>query len=63
MFNNYDYIYVHYISHSAFGAILPKITSKNTKLVLNAHGNDVAYKVIVPSNYFKKVLMINMTIM
>lgn len=39
--NNYDYIYVHYISHSSFGAIIPKVTSKNTKLVLNAHGNDV----------------------
>lgn len=39
--NNYDYIYVHYISHSSLGTIIPKVTSKNTKLILNAHGNDV----------------------
>lgn len=41
IFNNYDYIYVHYISHSTPGIIIPKLTSKNTKLILNAHGNDV----------------------
>ncbi len=77
IFNNYDYIYVHYISHSTLGAILPKITSKNTKLILNVHGNDVvpdldnekknikrskkylkyADHVIVPSNYFKKLMI------
>lgn len=75
--NNYDYIYVHYISHSALGTIIPKITSKDTKLVLNAHGNDVvadfdfeeknvkksrkflkyADNVIVPSNYYKSVMI------
>ena len=77
IFNNYDYIYVHYISHSSLGAIIPKITSKDTKLVLNAHGNDVvkdydfeeknirkstkflkyADHVVVPSNYFKNVMI------
>ena len=41
MFNNYDYIYVHFISHSAFPAVFLKRTSKNVCLVLNAHGNDV----------------------
>ena len=41
MFNNYDYIYVHFISHSAFPAVFLKRTSKNISLVLNAHGNDV----------------------
>ena len=41
IFNNYDYIYVHFISHSAFPAVFLKRTSKNICLVLNAHGNDV----------------------
>ncbi len=41
LFNNYDYIYVHFISHSSLGAVISKITSKNVKLILNAHGNDV----------------------
>ena len=41
IFNNYDYIYVHYISHSSLGPIIAKKLSFNVKLVLNAHGNDV----------------------
>lgn len=41
IFNNYDYIYVHFISHSSLGAVILKRTSKNVELVLNAHGNDV----------------------
>lgn len=41
VWNNYDYIYVHFISHSSLGIILPFICSKNTKLVLNVHGNDI----------------------
>ena len=41
IFNNYDYIYVHFISHSSSGAIFVKKTSSNVKLVLNAHGNDI----------------------
>ena len=39
--NNYDYLYVHFISSSSFGAVLTKLTSKDVKLVLNAHCNDV----------------------
>ena len=45
IFNNYDYIYVHYISHSTLGAIIAKKLCFNTKLVLNAHGNDVVMDV------------------
>jgi len=41
IFNNYDYIYVHFISHSSLGAVIAKKTCKDVKLVLNAHGNDV----------------------
>lgn len=41
MFNNYDYVYVHFVSHSSLGAVFLKRTSKNVKLILNAHGNDV----------------------
>ena len=77
IFNNYDYIYVHFISHSSLGAVILKKISKNTKLVFNAHGNDVVIdydrdnkniirskkylkyldKVVVPSNYFKDVMI------
>ena len=77
LLNNYDYIYVHFISHSTIGVYLPVITSKNTQLILNIHGNDLvadtkidqmylplsklflkgADIVIVPSNYFARILM------
>ena len=79
LINNYDYIYVHFISNSSFGAVFTKLTSRDVKLVLNAHTNDVidddkkdlknirkskryircADKVIVPSEYFKKVIIDN----
>jgi len=77
IFNNYDYIYVHYISHSGFGPVFIKKTSANIKIIFNAHGNDVvsdddrdiknikrskkylkyAYKVVVPSEYYKSVMI------
>ncbi len=41
LWNNYDYIYVHFISHSTLGVYLPYLTSKNVQLVLNVHGNDI----------------------
>ena len=41
MFTSYDYIYAHYISHSAWPCVFLKKTGKNVCLVLNAHGNDV----------------------
>ena len=41
VWNNYDYIYVHFISHSTLGVYLPYLCSNNTKLILNVHGNDV----------------------
>ena len=40
-FNYYDYIYVHFISHSSLGAVIVKKIKPNIKLVLNPHGNDV----------------------
>ncbi len=76
IFNNYDYIYAHYVSHTGFAPIFIKKTSANIKIVFNAHGNDVvsdyeksknvkrskkylkyAYKVVVPSEYFKDVMI------
>ena len=76
IFNNYDYIYAHYVSHTGFAPIFIKKTSANIKIVFNAHGNDVvsdnensknvkkskkylkyAYKVVVPSEYFKEVMI------
>lgn len=41
IFNNYDYIYVHFISHSTLGVIIPYLCSKNERLILNVHGNDI----------------------
>lgn len=41
--NNYDYIYVHFVSHSSVGVLIPYLFSKNTKLVLNVHGNDIVF--------------------
>ncbi|HHD2763732.1 TPA: glycosyltransferase family 4 protein [Clostridium perfringens] len=73
--NDYDLVYVHYISHCAIPLIiLDKF--KNIKLFINVHGSDVipekqsqekfqkyvkniikkAYKIIVPSEYFKKLV-------
>ena len=76
IFNNYDYIYAHYISHTGFAPIFLKKTSANIKIIFNAHGYDVvsdfdksknikrskrylkyAYKVVVPSEYFKEVMI------
>lgn len=76
IFNNYDYIYAHYISHTGFGPIFLKKTSANIKIIFNAHGYDVvsdydksknvkkskkylkyAYKVVVPSEYYKDVMI------
>ena len=75
--NNYDYVYVHYISHSSFGVLYAMHFIVGTKIVFNAHGNDVvadtkrdekniprskkylkeADKVVVPSKYYKDVLV------
>ena len=77
IFKHYDYLYVHFISHSGLIPVLIKKIKKNTILVFNAHGNDIvadtkkdfnnikkskkylkyADKVVVPSNYFKNILI------
>ena len=41
LFNDYDYIYVHFISHSSQGVMLASHLLKDTKIVFNAHGNDI----------------------
>ncbi len=41
LFNNYDYLYVHFASHSSLGAVFVKKIKKNINLVINCHGNDV----------------------
>ena len=76
VFGCYDYIYIHFVSHSSLGGIIVKKIKPNIKLVLNAHGNDIvadydfeeknilrskkylkeADIVVVPSNYFAKVV-------
>lgn len=52
-FNNYDYVYVHFASHTPFGIYLPYICSKNTKLVINVHGNDVVPDTKIDQKYIK----------
>ena len=41
LFFKYDYLYVHFVSHSSLGAVIVKKIKKNVKLILNCHGNDV----------------------
>lgn len=41
IFHSYQFIYVHFVSHSTFPVILGRITCSETKLVCNAHGNDI----------------------
>jgi len=41
LFGNYDYLYVHFVSHSSLGAVIVKKIKKNVQLILNCHGNDV----------------------
>lgn len=53
LFNNYDYIYVHFVSHTPAGVFLPAVTSKNTQLVLNVHGNDLVADTDVDKSYLK----------
>ncbi len=52
LFHNYDYIYVHFISHTTAGVFIPAITSR-AKLVLNVHGNDLVPDTKVDKNYMK----------
>ncbi len=50
-FENYDYIYVHFVSHTTAGVLLPYLASKNTKLVINVHGNDIVADTNLDQNY------------
>ena len=76
VFGDYEYIYIHFVSHSSAGAILGSYFTKDEKIIFNVHGNDIvadreideknvirskkylkhAYKVVVPSEYFKEVV-------
>ena len=37
----YDYIYIHFVSHSSLGGVIVKKIKPNIKLILNPHGNDI----------------------
>lgn len=41
VFGGYDVIYAHFISHTALPLQIVRALNKKTKIVLNAHGNDV----------------------
>lgn len=45
LFNNYDYLYAHYVSHCALLIKIIKRIKPNIKVIINVHGNDV-----VPEN-------------
>lgn len=50
-FLNYDSIYVHFASHTPAGIFIPKLLSRDTKLVMNVHGNDVVPDTKTDQNY------------
>lgn len=41
LFGSFDIMYVHFISHSTLPVLFGYIWSRKTKLILNAHGNDI----------------------
>ena len=41
MFVSYDFVYIHFVSHSSLGAFLAKPFTGKTKYVINVHGNDI----------------------
>ena len=52
-FENYDFIYVHFVSHTTAGVIVPYLCSRNTKLVINVHGNDIVADTEVDKSYLR----------
>ena len=52
-FENYDSIYVHFVSHTTAGVIVPYLCSRNTKLVINVHGNDIVADTEVDKSYLR----------
>lgn len=54
LFIKYDYLYIHFVSHSSLGAIVVKKFKKNIKLVFNCHGNDVIYDLEEEKNNIKR---------
>lgn len=38
---HYDYVYVHYVSHSALPVVLAKKIKKSIQIIANVHGNDI----------------------
>ena len=78
-FKKYDYVYIHYISHSSIPVVMFYKLFPKKNIILNVHGNDIiadrgldfknrkrsvkalkiCSKVIVPSSYFKDVLIKN----
>ncbi len=40
-FLSYDYVYVHFVSHSAFGIFLSRLVCFKTEYIFNTHGNDI----------------------
>ena len=41
LFVSYDFVYIHFVSHSSTGAFLAKPFVGKTKYVINVHGNDI----------------------
>ncbi len=51
IFYNYDFFYVHFASHTPAGVFIPYLFSRDTKYVLNVHGNDIVADTKVDQNY------------
>ncbi len=52
--NNYSYYYVHFISHSTIPIFIPYLTSYQTKLILNVHGNDIVADTKIDNKNIKR---------
>ncbi len=50
-FENYDFVYVHFVSHTPAGVFIPVLCSKNMKFVLNVHSNDIVADTNVDKHY------------
>lgn len=43
--SEYDYVYIHYVSHSSLGVLIAKLIKPSINIIANAHGSD-----IIPEN-------------
>lgn len=62
IFQNYDYVYVHYVSHSSIPVLIAKKLRGSIKVISNVHGNDIVPETDNDKKYIrfsKKILSIS----